>query len=169
MYSSHCLNQRLLVSNSKFSCWHRRLNGSAGPSLQAAIQLHMPASVLCSATDLFGLLGCSALHTASAILSPGSLMVQWPSRRIQNIQNSSQSTFLLGGKYEKKEKKKESFSTHSFLETLNWLSKCQNWHILTLKNVFRYTWNSCIVFSLSSFSLFFIWCKLNQINKEKKC
>lgn len=60
-------------------------------SLQAAIQQYMPASVLCSATDLFALLGCSVLHTASTILSPGSLMVQWPSRRIQNIQNSSQS------------------------------------------------------------------------------
>lgn len=97
MYSSDGLNQRPLVSNSKFSCWHRRLNGSAGPSLQAAIQLHTPATVLCSATDLFGLLGGSTLHTASAILSPGSLMVRWPSQQIQNIQNSSQSTFSAGG------------------------------------------------------------------------
>lgn len=70
MYSSNGWNQRLLVSNSTFSCWHRQLNGSAGPSLQAAVQLHMPASVLCSATDLFGLLGrLGAPHSVSYSLS----------------------------------------------------------------------------------------------------
>lgn len=83
-----------------YGCSYQIQNSGAGtedwmdqrpPSLQAAIQQYMPASVLCSATDLFALLGCSVLHTASTILSPGSLMVQWPSRRIQNIQNSRQS------------------------------------------------------------------------------
>lgn len=50
MYASHC--QQLLVSNSKFWCWHGRLKRAVAPSLQATVQQYMPASVSCSVTDL---------------------------------------------------------------------------------------------------------------------
>lgn len=43
-----------------------------------------------------------------------------------------------------KKKKKKSFQhTPSLKHCIDCL-KCQNWHILTLKNVFWYTWNSWI-------------------------
>lgn len=50
MYACHC--QQLLVSNSKFWCWHGRVKRAVVPSLQANVQQYMPASVSCSVTDL---------------------------------------------------------------------------------------------------------------------
>lgn len=88
MYGFYC--QQLLVSNSKYCCWLRRLKGSVGHFPQATIQQCMPATVLCTVTDLFALLFLYLISHRSTRHWLFSLLALWHALTFKTNSNSSQ-------------------------------------------------------------------------------